>query len=253
MLCTMHSLRCSLARAQLPGGGAASVLSACRHGRFYTNPPPKRKAAARSAAASRLDDAGGDESDKKGAATTPLPFMQMKEYARLCLPLPPEAACVPPAWRAKKLARDGAWPPEHVTLVTASELKKSVAAAVAEGARAAPKELRKALKESVRRVATAPLHFRGLGVAVGAAGAAAFSVVDWPAGDAFRRSLGLPAKDFHATLGFHPKDPHDVRKGVDTLLPPPPGGWPLGAAGVEAMRAAVLARAAALRDAQRGG
>ena len=103
---------------------------------------------------------------------------------------------------------------------------------------------------AVRRVRAAPLQLRGLGVAVGAAGACAYVLVDWPGGKAFRRWMGLPSSDFHVTLGFDGEDPHDVRKDKSTLLRPPPArGWPQGEAGALAMQAAVLARAQQLRAA----
>jgi hypothetical protein len=82
-----------------------------------------------------------------------------------------------------------------------------------------------------------------MGVAVGAAGACAYVLVDWPGGKAFRRWMGLPSSDFHVTLGFDGEDPHDVRKDKSTLLRPPPArGWPQGEAGALAMQAAVLAQ-----------
>jgi hypothetical protein len=237
-----------------PPPHAPQAPQAPRTGRSIPAPRPA------SAPAAALAPAGEQ-------AARPLPFMDVSHYARLCVPLPPAAACVPPAWREAKAARDGAWPPAHITLLTSAEMRDALAAAV-EAPAAAPfmrgsaadaaspppaaADARRALAAAVRRVRAAPLHFRGLGVAVGAAGAAcAFVVVDWPAGSAFRRLLGLPKADFHITLGFDPEDPHDVRKSKAALLRPPPGGWPRGAAGVEAMRAAVLARAAALRA--RGG
>ena len=114
---------------------------------------------------------------------------------------------------------------------------------------ASPAEARRALVSAVRRVRAAPLQLRGLGVAVGAAGACAYVLVDWPGGKAFRRWMGLPSSDFHVTLGFDGEDPHDVRKDKSTLLRPPPRGWPQGEAGALAMQAAVLARAQQLRAA----
>jgi hypothetical protein len=195
-----------------------------------------------------------------------LPFTELTHYARLCLPLPAEASGVPPAWRAAKELRDGAWPPAHVTLMSSAEVRAVLSSAAAAPATApfmqggtrtaplpppegpaSPAEARRALGAAVRRVRAAPLHMRGLGVAVGAAGACAFVIVDWPGGKAFRRWMGLPPADFHATLGFDGEDPHDVRKDRATLLRAPPRGWPPGDAGALAMQAAVLARAQQLR------
>jgi hypothetical protein len=203
-----------------------------------------------------------------GAAPRRLPFAELTHYARLCLPLPDEAAGVPPSWRAAKELRDGAWPPAHVTLMSSAEVRALLSAAAAAPATAAfmrggtraaplpppegpasPAEARRALVSAVRRVRTAPLHMRGLGVAVGAAGACAYVLVDWPGGKAFRRWMGLPSSDFHVTLGFEGEDPHDCRKDRSTVLRPPPRGWPQGEAGALAMQAAVLARAQQLRAA----
>ena len=199
-----------------------------------------------------------------------LPFTELTHYARLCLPLPAEASGVPPAWRAAKELRDGAWPPAHVTLMSSAEVRAVLSSAAAAPATApfmqggtrtaplpppegpaSPAEARRALGAAVRRVRAAPLHMRGLGVAVGAAGACAFVIVDWPGGKAFRRWMGLPPADFHATLGFDGEDPHDVRKDRATLLCAPPRGWPPGDAGALAMQAAVLARAQQLRARRR--
>jgi len=196
-----------------------------------------------------------------------LPQAELIHYARLCLPLPEAAAAgVPPEWRAAKEARDGAWPPAHITLMSSAEVRTVLSAAQAQPAAApfmrggtrtapapppqgpaSPADARRALGAAVRRVRAAPLQLRGLGVAVGAAGACAFVVVDWPGGAAFRRWMGLPPADFHATLGFEGEDPHDVAKDRRTLLRPPQRGWPAGDAGARAMQAAVLARAEQLR------
>jgi hypothetical protein len=258
---------------QAPPPPQAPQAPAARSGRSIPAPRPATAPAAAPLAAAPPE--AGEPSSR------PLPFIDVSHYARLCLPLPPVAACVPPTWRAAKAARDGPWPPAHITLLTSAEMRDALVAAV-EAPAAAPfmransggsgsgnagasacdvaspppstsvADARRALVAAVRRVRTAPLHFRGLGVAVGAAGAAcAFVVVDWPAGGAFRRVMGLPKADFHITLGFDAEDPHDVRKTKSSLLRAPPGGWPRGEAGVNAMRAAVLARAQALRA--RGG
>lgn len=188
----------------------------------------------------------------------------MTHYARLCVALPSLAAVVPPAWREAKLARDGDWPPAHVTLMNSAEVRDALAGACQAPASAPfvrdgagepflhPADARRQLVSAVRRVRTGPLRVHGLGVAVGAAGAAAaFVVVDWPAGGAFRNWMGLPKADFHITLGFDGEDPHDVRKNRGSLLRAPPGGWPRGEAGFAAMRAALVARVEGLRAAQR--
>lgn len=48
---------------------------------------------------------------------------------------------------------------------------------------------------------------------------AVFVVLEWPAANALRVSLGLPPQDFHVTLGFSRTDVHGVRKDKSTLVP----------------------------------
>jgi hypothetical protein len=46
-----------------------------------------------------------------------------------------------------------------------------------------------------------------------------FIVVKWPAMNRLRMSIGLQETDFHITVGFKPRDVHDVEKDETTLLP----------------------------------
>lgn len=59
----------------------------------------------------------------------------------------------------------------------------------------------------------------GLGRARDQESEAFFHVVYWPYGQGIRAKLGLtPTPFFHITVGFMPKDVHDVDKGLATLL-----------------------------------
>ncbi len=45
-----------------------------------------------------------------------------------------------------------------------------------------------------------------------------FVVLDWPAANVWRATLGLPRQDFHVTLGFSRCDIHGVCKDKSTLV-----------------------------------
>lgn len=45
-----------------------------------------------------------------------------------------------------------------------------------------------------------------------------FIVVDWPAGQKFRRRFGFEPKDMHVTLGFRESDIYDAPKGVASCI-----------------------------------
>ena len=170
-----------------------------------------------------------------------LPCYELLHYLRLCVALPASfAAAVPASWRANKLARDGACPEAHVTVVNSAELRALTTA---------DPNVRTALKTLLRRAHRGPLKLLGLGAAVGAtAGAAsAFVVVDFPPGNWIRRQLGLPKAELHITLGFDPEDVHGAPKGAATLLRVPAGGWGDSEAAQLAMGRALADRVALLR------
>lgn len=172
-----------------------------------------------------------------------LPHYELLHYLRLNVPLPEKlAAAVPLEWRAAKATRDGAWPPAHVTIVTAAEMK--TLGITNQAARAK-------LWTLVRQARTGPLSVVGLGCAVDMAdgAACAFAVVECPPARWLRRQLGLPPHEAHITLGFDSHDVHDVRKGRNALLSPPTeAGWGTGQAATAAMAAALQRRVKKLRS-----
>ena len=171
-----------------------------------------------------------------------LPHYELLHYLRLTVPLPEKlAAAVPLEWRAAKATRDGTWPPAHVTIITAAELK--ALGITNQAARAK-------LWTLVRQARTGPVSVVGLGCAVDAedAAACAFAVVECPPARWLRRQLGLPPHEAHITLGFDSHDVHDVRKGRNALLSPPTdAGWGTGQAATAAMAAALQRRVKKLR------
>ncbi len=96
------------------------------------------------------------------------------------------SAGIPPGSRASRVARDGA--AHHITLATKSELQSSSLDPPHPG--------------------TAGITSLGLGFCQGVW----FVVVRWPEGAAWRARCGLPAHDFHITLGFEGEDRHDICK-----------------------------------------
>jgi hypothetical protein len=172
-----------------------------------------------------------------------LPHYELLHYLRLNVPLPEKlAAAVPLEWRASKATRDGAWPPAHVTIVTAAEMK--TLGITSQAARAK-------LWTLVRQARTGPVSVVGLGCAVDMddAAACAFAVVECPPARWLRRQLGLPPHEAHITLGFDSHDVHDVRKGRNALLSPPTeAGWGTGQAATAAMAAALQRRVKKLRN-----
>lgn len=58
----------------------------------------------------------------------------------------------------------------------------------------------------------------GLGKVTKADNEAYFKVLQWDSANAFRTNVGLPAKDFHITVGFKTADIHDVKKDTTALL-----------------------------------
>ena len=171
-----------------------------------------------------------------------LPHYELLHYLRLNVPLPEKlASAVPLEWRAAKATRDGTWPPAHVTIITAAELK--ALGITNQAARAK-------LWTLVRQARTGPVSVVGLGCAVDAedAAACAFAVVECPPARWLRRQLGLPPHEAHITLGFDSHDVHDVRKGRNALLSPPTdAGWGTGQAATAAMAAALQRRVKKLR------
>jgi len=186
-----------------------------------------------------MEAAGGAEAPRPTS-----PFIQLLHYARLVLPRPPaEAAALPPAWREAKRARDGDWPPAHMTLLTSAEVRSV----------APDRPARSALARLLRRVRPQFPALLGVGVAIGREGveagsATAFIVCEHPGGAWLRRQLGLPRADFHITLGFDGTDPHaGVSKGRSALLSVPPGGWGAGEEAVQRLREAIERRVWGLR------
>jgi hypothetical protein len=58
----------------------------------------------------------------------------------------------------------------------------------------------------------------GLGMATKKENMAYYIIVDFPEGNIFRESLGLPPKDFHITLAYKGNDVHEVPKGIETKI-----------------------------------
>ena len=172
-----------------------------------------------------------------------VPAVELLHYVRLTLPvLPAEAAAVPAAWREAKRARDGDWPPAHVTLINSAELREV----------APDRASRAALVRLLRRVRPEAPRVLGLACAVGVGAeegaAAAFLCVECHGGAWLRRQLGLPPADFHITLGFDGADVHvGVRKGRTALLPTPQCGWGAPHEALPRMAEALLRRVASLR------
>ena len=140
-------------------------------------------------------------------------------YVCYRLPLPREAAAVPPAWRACKEARDGA-AEAHVTLLSRTE---TAAYADAHSISDDPVALHARISAALRAHGGGDwdvMQRGGVGVAADtqAGTCAVFLIMDWPAGAAFRKSLVLSRRDFHVTLGFLGADVHGYRKGARTAL-----------------------------------
>lgn len=94
----------------------------------------------------------------------------------------------------------------HITTVRPHELKRI------------PKPLRDELKgELSKDFKNFSFLLKGVGVARNDEGETWFIVVQSQDIQDWRKSLGLAEIDLHITIGFDPKDIHDVSKGADTL------------------------------------
>lgn len=81
-----------------------------------------------------------------------------------------------------------------------------------------PRETR-ALRKSGAKIEDTTFSFQplGIGKVEEENNEAWFIVLDSKEANEYRRSLGLPPKDFHVTLGFDRKDIHNQSKGTETL------------------------------------
>lgn len=83
-----------------------------------------------------------------------------------------------------------------------------------------PPEMRKLDRAVVEQSLRGPMQFEAIGVGCvrDEGNEAWFIVLESPEGQEVRRELGLPAKDFHATLGFKVKDIFHTPKTEATLI-----------------------------------
>ena len=135
----------------------------------------------------------------------------------------------PSAWQQQRSRRDG--PQHHITFLSKSDLQcltqsclADVPATIWEDAGANVPDA--ADVNSVSRSICAMLSKMpscwdwidiGTGSCKDDAGESVFRAVLWPAAAAVRAKLGLQAKDFHITLGFHGCDVHSKPKGLSSL------------------------------------
>jgi hypothetical protein len=119
----------------------------------------------------------------------------------------------------KKRDGDGA----HITLLSPADTKKAIAG-MAEKESISKGEAERRVKALAAEGVPENFTVKGVGKAEKDGKEAYYLGVEWPAGDEFRKSLGLPtgdeagAQDFHITLGFGDGgDVHGVRK-TDTSV-----------------------------------
>lgn len=106
----------------------------------------------------------------------------------------------------------------HITLLSPADTKKAIST-LAEKEGISKGEAEKRVKALAAQGVPEDFEVKGVGKAEKDGKEAYYAVVDWPAGNEFRKSLGLPsgdeegAQDFHITLGFgEGGDVHGVRK-----------------------------------------
>ncbi len=108
--------------------------------------------------------------------------------------------------------RDGPHGCTHVTICYHKEWRTALQVAGSK-----PEELLKAAADSGMSDLTG-LVIKGLGTASDASSRCWYFVIEWPAAASWRSQHGLPAQDFHMTVGFTKTDVHNVAKGTATLI-----------------------------------
>ena len=143
------------------------------------------------------------------------------------------AGDVPSAWQQQREKRDGQH--AHMTFLSKGDLQllmqrlAEIPAAVWEevGATAPNPDVVSVTSSMAQMLSNMPRCWDWVDVGTGSckdeSGESIFRVVLWPAAAAVRMKLGLPAKDFHITLGFQGCDVHSKAKGLATLRSPPSG------------------------------
>jgi len=139
----------------------------------------------------------------------------------------------PPAWQQQRIKRDGQH--VHMTFLSKGDLQLlmqsgmvHVQAGVWEEAGATAPDPTDILAVS-NSIALVLLKLPrcwdwidvGTGFCKDDSGESVFRVVLWPAAAVLRKKLGLPAKDFHITLGFQGSDVHSKAKGLTSLRTAP--------------------------------
>ncbi|CAE6971411.1 unnamed protein product, partial [Symbiodinium sp. CCMP2592] len=139
----------------------------------------------------------------------------------------------PPAWQQQRIKRDGQH--VHMTFLSKGDLQLlmqsgmvHVQAEVWEEAGATapdPTDILAVSNSIALVLAKLPRCWDWVDVGTGFCkddcGESVFRVVLWPAAAAVRKKLGLPAKDFHITLGFQGSDVHSKAKGLTSLRAAP--------------------------------
>jgi len=139
----------------------------------------------------------------------------------------------PPAWQQQRIKRDGQH--VHMTFLSKGDLQflmqsgmVHVQAEVWEEAGATapdPTDILAVSNSIALVLSKLPRCWDWVDVGTGfckdECGETVFRVVLWPAAAAVRKKLGLPAKDFHITLGFQGSDVHSKAKGLTSLRAAP--------------------------------
>lgn len=125
---------------------------------------------------------------------------------------------------SNRIARDGE--ECHITILNSKDISEIIKSRLEEKKAANPASTRKELEESIKtdilkesnEQFSPSFNSLGLGRAEKDGSVCYYVIVNFPSGNDIRAIFGKGEKDFHITVGFDPKDIHDVGKGEDTKI-----------------------------------